>query len=96
MHYDHITVPANGDAIKLNNDQSITVPDRPIVPYIVGDGIGIDVTPVMLEVTDAAVKLAYAGKRSIAWMEVFAGEKATEVYGEGQYLPDETLAALQN
>ena len=77
MQYDHIAVPEDGDAISVNNDHSLAVPDRPIIPYVVGDGIGIDVTPVMVAVTDAAVKLAYGGKRSIAWMEVYAGEKAT-------------------
>ena len=95
MQYDHIAVPDDGDAITINNDHSIRVPDRPVVPYIEGDGIGIDVTPVMLAVTDAAVAKAYEGKRSIAWMEVFAGEKATAVYGDGEYLPDETLDALK-
>lgn len=96
MRYDHIQVPANGTAITLNNDHSIEVPDRPIIPYIVGDGIGIDVTPVMRDVTDAAVKLAYDDKRAIEWMEVYAGERATDVYGENEYLPEETLDALQH
>ena len=96
MRYDHIQVPTNGAAITLNNDHSIAVPDRPIIPYIVGDGIGIDVTPVMRDVTDAAVKLAYGGKRAIEWMEVYAGERATDVYGENDYLPEETLDALQH
>ncbi len=96
MRYDHIKVPANGTAITIHNDHSIAVPDRPIIPYIVGDGIGIDVTPVMRDVTDAAVKLAYGDKRVIEWMEVYAGERATEVYGENQYLPEETLDALQH
>ena len=95
MQYDHIAVPEDGEAISVNNDHSLAVPDRPIIPYVVGDGIGIDVTPVMVAVTDAAVKLAYGGKRSIAWMEVYAGEKATEVYGADQYLPDETLDAME-
>ena len=95
MQYDHIQVPDDGDAIVINPDHSITVPDRPIIPFIEGDGIGIDVTPVMLDVTNAAVKQAYDGKRSIAWMEVYAGEKATTVYGENAYLPEETLAALK-
>ena len=96
MRYDYIQVPASGTAITLNNDYSVAVPDRPIIPYIVGDGIGIDVTPVMRDVTDAAVKLAYGDKRAIEWMEVFAGERATEVYGENEYLPEETLDALQH
>jgi len=96
MQYDHIQVPDDGESIVINPDHSITVPDRPIIPYIEGDGIGIDVTPVMLDVTNAAVELAYGGKKSIAWMEVYAGEKATTVYGENEYLPEETLAALRN
>jgi len=96
MQYDHITVPDDGDSITINNDHSIKVPNRPIIPYIVGDGIGIDVTPVMIDVTNAAVKQAYGDDKSIAWMEVFAGEKATETYGENQYLPEETLEALQH
>ena len=96
MRYEHIQVPANGTAITLNNDHSVAVPDRPIIPYIVGDGIGIDVTPVMRDVTDAAVKLAYGEKRAIEWMEVYAGERATEVYGDNEYLPEETLDALQH
>ena len=96
MRYDHIKVPTTGAAITVHNDHSIAVPDRPIIPYIVGDGIGIDVTPVMRDVTDAAVKLAYGEKRAIEWMEVYAGERATEVYGENEYLPEETLDALQH
>ena len=96
MQYDHIAVPEDGERITVNNDHSLNVPDRPIVPYIEGDGIGIDVTPVMLAVTNAAVQRAYGDKRSIAWMQVYAGEKATEVYGENEYLPDETLHALRD
>ena len=96
MHYDHIAVPEDGERITINNDHSLNVPERPIVPYIEGDGIGIDVTPVMLAVTDAAVQRAYGDKRAIAWMQVYAGEKATEVYGENEYLPEETLQALRD
>ena len=95
MHYDHINVPADGEAIVANPDHSITVPDNPIIPYIEGDGIGIDVTPVMLDVVNAAVEKAYGGKREIKWMQVYAGEKATEVYGENVFLPDETLDAFR-
>ncbi len=95
MHYDHIDVPADGEAIVANPDQSISVPDNPIIPYIEGDGIGIDVTPVMLDVVNAAVEKAYGGKREIKWMQVYAGEKATEVYGENAFLPDETLDAFR-
>jgi isocitrate dehydrogenase len=95
MHYDRIAVPADGEAIKVNPDGSIDVPDRPIVPYIEGDGIGVDVTPVMLEVVDAAVQRAYGGSRAIAWMEVYAGEKALTVYGPGAWFPEETQHALE-
>ena len=95
MHYDRIVVPADGEAIKVNPDGSIDVPQRPIVPYIEGDGIGVDVTPVMREVVDAAVQKAYGGSRSIAWMEVYAGEKALSVYGPGAWFPEETQHALE-
>jgi isocitrate dehydrogenase len=96
MHYDHITVPADGETITINGDHSINVPDKPIIPYIEGDGIGIDVTPVMQAVTNAAVQRAYKGQREIKWMEVYAGGKATRIYGENDFLPEETLAALQH
>lgn len=91
MHYDKIVVPVNGDAITLNNDHSIVVPNNPIIPYIEGDGIGVDVTPVMLDVANAAVKRAYGGTRNIHWMQVYAGERGAEVYGSDQYLPGATL-----
>jgi isocitrate dehydrogenase len=95
MHYDRIAVPPDGEAITVNPDGTIEVPDRPIVPYIEGDGIGVDITPVMLRVVDAAVRKAYGGGRRIAWMQVFAGEKALEVYGPGGWYPEETQHALQ-
>ena len=94
MHYDHIELPANGEAITVNTDFTINVPAHPIIPIIEGDGIGADVTPVMKDVVDAAVAKAYAGQREIAWMEVFAGQKAAERY-QGQFLPEETLDALR-
>jgi len=93
MKYEHIVVPADGQKITLNPDCSLNVPDRPIIPFIEGDGIGIDVTPVMLKVVNAAVQKAYGEKRRIAWMEVYAGEKANRIYG--QWFPDETLIALR-
>ena len=93
MAYKHIKVPSSGEKIRVNKDFSLTVPDTPIIPYIEGDGTGVDITPVMLKVVDAAVKKAYGGKRRIVWMEMFAGEKATKVYGENVWLPDETLEA---
>jgi isocitrate dehydrogenase len=93
MQYDHIRVP-DGEAITAGLDHTLAVPDRPVIPYIEGDGIGADVTPVMRDVVDAAVTRAYGEVRGIAWMQVFAGEAAARVYGEGEYLPDETLHAL--
>jgi isocitrate dehydrogenase len=95
MQYDHIETPAEGEIITVNGDHTINVPDRPIVPFVEGDGIGIDVTPVMRSVTDAAVERAYGGKRKIQWMQVYAGGKAAEIYGDNQFLPDETLHAMQ-
>ncbi|MDH4109442.1 MAG: NADP-dependent isocitrate dehydrogenase [Gammaproteobacteria bacterium] len=96
MHYDHILVPKNGQVITLNNDHTLNVPNRPIIPYVEGDGIGADVTPVMRRVTDAAVRHAYGDARRIEWMEIYAGQKATQIYGDNEYLPDETLHALRD
>ncbi len=93
--YQHIKVPSSGEKITVNADFTLNVPDQPIIPYIEGDGIGEDITPVMIKVVDAAVKKAYGGKRQIHWMEVYAGEKSTRVYGENVWLPDETLDALK-
>jgi len=94
MRYEHIVVPADGTKIHVNTDGSITVPDRPIIPFIEGDGIGIDVTPAMLKVVEAAVARAYGGRRVIRWMEIYAGAKANRIYGS--WLPDETLQALRD
>ena len=91
----HIQVPVNGAKISVNADASLKVPARPIIPFIEGDGTGVDITPVMRSVVDAAVQKAYGGARQIAWMEVYAGEKATRVYGADQWLPDETVAAVR-
>jgi len=93
--YQHVTVPAGGQKITVNKDYSLTVPDQPIIPYIEGDGTGLDITPVMIKVVDAAVAKAYGGKRKIHWMEIYAGEKSTNVYGADVWLPDETLAILK-
>ena len=93
--YQHVKVPSAGEKIKVNADFSLQVPDNPIIPYIEGDGTGMDITPVMLKVVDAAVAKAYGGKRKIHWMEVYAGEKSTRVYGPDVWLPEETLAALK-
>lgn len=95
MGYQKIKVPANGSKITVNEDLSLNVPNQPIIPYIEGDGIGVDVSPAMLKVVDAAVKKAYSGKRAISWMEVYCGEKATQVYGENTWMPEETLEALK-
>jgi isocitrate dehydrogenase len=95
MHYDHITVPDNGEAIRANTDHSLVVPDFPIVPFIEGDGIGVDVTPVMRDVVKAAVRKAYGDGRAIRWMQVYAGQAAADLYGDDDYLPDETLDALR-
>ena len=96
MSYQHIKIPAEGQAITANQDLSLDVPDNPVIPYIEGDGIGIDISPVMIKVVDAAVEKAYRGGKKIAWMEIFAGEKATSIYGEDEWLPEETLAAMQD
>ena len=95
MAYQHIAVPAQGAKISVNEDNSLNIPDNPIIPYIIGDGIGVDITPVMLKVVDAAVGRAYGGKRRIAWMEIYAGEKSVALYGEGEWLPAETVAAMR-
>lgn len=94
--FEKIAVPSDGEKVQVNTNKSLNVPDRPIIPFIEGDGIGVDVTPAMQTVVNAAVEKAYAGKRSIAWMEVYAGEKATKVYGEDIWLPDETLTAVRD
>ena len=95
-NYQHIQVPAQGHKITVNADSSLNVPDEPIIPFIEGDGTGLDITPVMIQVVDAAVHKAYGGKRKIHWMEVYAGEKSTRVYGPDVWLPAETLAALKD
>ncbi|MDU0810960.1 MAG: NADP-dependent isocitrate dehydrogenase [Burkholderia sp.] len=95
MYQKNIKTPGVGDRIIVNKDFSLTVPDHPIIPYIEGDGIGYDITPVMLRVVDAAVMRTYKEKRKIHWMEIYAGEKATKVYGPDIWLPDETLQALK-
>ncbi len=91
-----IDIPINGDKISINADYSLEVPDRPIIPFIEGDGIGVDITPVMRRIVDAAVDKAFGGKRSIAWMEVYAGEKSLKVYGEDSWLPSETLDVIRD
>ena len=93
---EHIKVPVEGQKITVNADFSINVPNMPIIPYIEGDGVGTDVTPVMLKVVDAAVAKAYGEQRKICWMEVFAGEKSTKLYGADVWLPEETLTAVKD
>ncbi len=92
MTYKNITVPSSGESISITNN-TLNVPDNPIITYIEGDGIGIDITPVMLNVVDAAIEKAYSGERKIHWMEIYAGEKADGIYGE--YLPEETVEAIK-
>ena len=94
--YQHIQVPTDGEAITVRADQSLHVPERPIIAFIEGDGTGRDVTPVMRKVVDAAVTRVYGTQRQICWMEVYAGEKATQLYGPDHWLPDETLQALRH
>src|SRR5215470_6021862 len=94
--YQHIKVPEGGQKITVNADFSLNVPDQPIIPFIEGDGTGFDITPVMIKVVDAAVAKSYGGKRKIHWMEIYAGEKSTKVYGPDVWLPEETLQILKD
>jgi len=94
MGYQHIQIPESGKKITVNSDFSLNVPHNPIIPFIEGDGIGVDITPVMIKVIDASIKKAYAGERKISWMEVYCGEKAAELY-EGDWFPAETLEAVK-
>ena len=96
MGYQKIQVPASGDKITVNTDNTLNVPNNPIIPYIEGDGIGVDISPVMIKVVDAAVEKAYGGERKIAWMEIYAGEKATQVYDQDTWLPKETLDVVRD
>ena len=93
--YQHIQIPAFGEKITVNADASLNVPLQPIIPFIEGDGTGVDITPVMRRVVDAAVHKAYGDTRKIAWMEVYAGEKAVKVYGGDTWLPEETVQAVR-
>lgn len=95
MGYQHIQIPAQGEAITANQDLSLNVPNNPIIPFIEGDGIGADISPVMIKVVDAAVKKAYDGAKKIAWMEIYAGEKATHIYDKDEWLPEESLSAME-
>ncbi|MCA1978734.1 MAG: NADP-dependent isocitrate dehydrogenase, partial [Thiobacillus sp.] len=92
----HIQIPSHGQKITVNADNTLNVPDTPIIPFIEGDGTGVDITPAMKKVVDAAVAKAYGGKRAIAWMEVYAGEKAVKVYGGDLWLPEETVQTVKD
>ena len=95
MGYEKITAPASGEKINVSADGTLSVPDKPIIPFIEGDGIGVDISPVMQKVTDAAVNKAYGGKRQIQWMEIYAGEKSTQIYDADTWLSDETMNAIR-
>lgn len=95
MSFNHIQVPQTGEKITVNADNSLSVPNQPIIPFIEGDGIGVDVSPAMIKTIDSAVQKAYGDSRKIAWMEIYAGEKAVNVYGGDQWLPDESLEAIK-
>ncbi|MBN1269319.1 MAG: NADP-dependent isocitrate dehydrogenase [Kiritimatiellae bacterium] len=95
MAYQKIKIPEQGDRITMGKD-GLRVPDQPIIPFIEGDGTGPDITRAAMTVWNAAVKKAYGGKRQVSWMEVYAGEKAVKMYGEGVWMPDETLAAIRD
>ncbi len=94
MGYKHIQVPSAGEKITVNDDNSLSVPNNPIIPYIEGDGIGVDISPVMIDVVNAAVEKAYGGEKKISWMEIYTGEKAAELY-DGDWFPEETLDAIK-
>jgi isocitrate dehydrogenase len=96
MAYQHITPPQQGEKITVNKDFTLNVPHNPIIPYIEGDGIGVDITPVMKRVVDAAVAKAYNKQRAIQWMEIYAGEKATKVYDKDTWLPQESIDAMRD
>lgn len=91
-----VIVPDNGEKITKDKNGQFVIPDNPIIPFIEGDGIGVDITPAMINVVDAAVEKAYSGNRKISWMEVYAGEKATRVYDKDTWLPDETLSMVED
>ena len=95
MFTSKVVVPAEGSAIEIDANGKLVVPANPVVPFIRGDGIGADITPVMQKVVDAAVAKAYNGQKKISWMEIYAGEKANAVYGPGTWLPAETIDAIR-
>jgi len=95
MKFEHINEPKNGSKINLDKSGKLNIPDNPIIPFIEGDGIDSDITPAIMQVVDSAVEKSYEGKRKIEWMEIYCGEKSTVVYGEDNWLPPETLKALE-
>ena len=95
MKFEHIVEPKNGSKITVDKSGKLNIPDNPIIPFIEGDGIGSDITPAMIQVVDSAVEKSYEGKRKIEWMEIYCGEKSTVIYGEDNWLPPETLKALE-
>ena len=95
MSYDKITAPDTGTKVEKKSDGSLNVGNNPVIPFIQGDGIGIDITPVMRHVIDSAVEKAYDGNKKINWFEIYAGQKAVDKYGEGEWLPDDTLKAIE-
>ena len=95
MEFKHIEIPKEGEKIQFDASGNLVIPDNPIIPFIEGDGIGSDITPAMIKVVNNAVLKAYEGKKKISWMEIYCGEKSVEVYGEGNWLPSETLLALE-
>ena len=95
MEFEHIIEPASGSKISIDSSGKLIVPDNPIIPFIEGDGIGSDITPAMMKVVDSAVEKSYGSKKKIEWMEIYCGEKSTVVYGEDNWLPPETLRALE-
>ena len=95
MEFKHIEIPKEGEKIQFDASGNLIIPDNPIIPFIEGDGIGSDITPAMIKVVNNAVLKAYKGKKKISWMEIYCGEKSVEVYGEGNWLPSETLLALE-
>jgi isocitrate dehydrogenase len=94
--YQKLTPPTQGSKIQAHKDGTITVPDDPIIPYIEGDGIGVDITPAMIDVVDAAVAKAFGGKRKITWFEIYTGEKSLKVYGPDEWLPQDTIEAIRD
>ena len=96
MFTSKVVVPTNGSAIEIDANGKLVVPDNPIIPFIRGDGIGADIPPVMQKVVDAAVNKAFAGKKKISWMEIYAGGRSVETYGDNTWLPDETFDFIKN